>query len=1465
MENNNKLYSNLDNNNNVEDKLQYYWNNSNNEEIVTENNGVLITVNSLKKLKPDKWVNDEIINYYSLILKDSINKIPQKNEENRIEILSTYFSDKLKLDKENNTKEIIKWEKKLNLDLNKLDKLFIPINLNNIHWTLIMVNFNNKSINYYDSKIGNIIEANYYLDLIKEWLLSGNNNLVKVNKLHWNLKVMSEEEIPQQNNNNDCGIFLCYYMEKLSQNINLLDKEVNVNKLRKEIALLMVNDKLEIENKVGKLDSNVIINFSNLINRSNPVILDSLQKLKFTKDPLEIITVKKEKKPKIIFSKNTLKLLKEHNIINNNGITGLINSNIDKCGDNGNGIIMESINSSNGNGIMESINSNGNGNYLEIQENKEQRHNYTFFLENTNYNLQTKLVDIPNDQLIGSIMNLNHESIDMINIHNIKIIRELFIYYLRKIRENINDKVYLELNIKKLILLPTILFVYKPTSKNQRNKWFQIRVIELQNDNWNNFTFERFGFRKDKRYDITLELNEKIKNNNIIKSVGNGNISKAASLLEQNFVDLSKLSNVQLEYKIKNQIKILKEKFPGNNNLNLNNANNDVFRDLPNLKFSLNEVMEGIKKSKKNIASGPGNLSYDLLKLLIALNVKVESDDIINIRQEITEFMNMLGSNKIPKSSMNLFTDNIIIKIPKNEHSDDIRPIGLINTWRKLFEICASKMYNKDELNKKLVGQYCLKQHAADMMINNINKVIKKNEEFDKDLIILDAKNAFGLLNIDNVLLEIKQKVPQLFIPANNFLSKGNGYTVGAVGEKNCISEIKRNKGLIQGSPLSPLFYALGIQNLLDTLYSEMNNKEINPLSSGNNELFCYMDDLNIWMDYDLVNNIFQILNNKGKEIGYEINFEKTWILLGKSRSYNEALMKIENYKKFGINEESIKIHPDNLQEAFNNNIISKEIYIGGINSYGKKIVGGYIGTSQFIESELNDKIVQLKKIADNILKISNLQVRWTIFLKSFQTKINHILRHTSPSLTQNLTREFELLKDRIFESFIMEPNIDKKLKERIQLQIRLRISNGGFGLSDTTYIKHIAYIASFLDSNNEEEKFNIEKKLTTKSNNNIESEHFTKLESELLYSMDKLSNFYNEKVDMNYLLQLKSMKIDEKNNIFEIENKSKNQKILTDKFHLYYKNEFMKYLEVEKNNKFLAWFISINDNYASAWINNIPKNNNIESNIFNEAFSIIIKKWIHCPISSIKGLRCKCGNGNKFVDDCGIHILNSCGYGGVRIDLHDTILNLLYKFLQINDEIVHKEQSYDIPDYFKDQDTKKNLRKGKRCDIMWKSKINAEVKLIDICQTQVYSPDSANELSFNQANKEERAMEKMTAAKISKYDKRPRLYDAKLIVCGMENSGRFNKDFKNLINSTIDKNFPSMFNKSESKSAAILKEYWCTRFSWCFQKTNAINLLNQASKLRLSHQIKYDEANFNNEEYFQGYIDKHNPDYILD
>jgi hypothetical protein len=114
------------------------------------------------------------------------------------------------------------------------------------------------------------------------------------------------------------------------------------------------------------------------------------------------------------------------------------------------------------------------------------------------------------------------------------------------------------------------------------------------------------------------------------------------------------------------------------------------------------------------------------------------------------------------------------------------------------------------------------------------------------------------------------------------------------------------------------------------------------------------------------------------------------------------------------------------------------------------------------------------------------------------------------------------------------------------------------------------------------------------------------------------------------------------------------------------------------KNTQFLAWFTSLGDKFSSSWINTLPKYNNPEYTINNQAFKIIIKRYIQCPMSNIAGLKCKCDN---IADNCGNHIL-TCGYGGVRISLHDTILNLLYKFLQICNDNVSKETAIDTYDY---------------------------------------------------------------------------------------------------------------------------------------------------------------------------------------
>jgi Ulp1 family protease len=56
----------------------------------------------------------------------------------------------------------------LNVDIFNFDLLFIPTNVNNMHWTMIVVKMQSKEIHYYDSMSG---DGTTYTNLIKDWLV----------------------------------------------------------------------------------------------------------------------------------------------------------------------------------------------------------------------------------------------------------------------------------------------------------------------------------------------------------------------------------------------------------------------------------------------------------------------------------------------------------------------------------------------------------------------------------------------------------------------------------------------------------------------------------------------------------------------------------------------------------------------------------------------------------------------------------------------------------------------------------------------------------------------------------------------------------------------------------------------------------------------------------------------------------------------------------------------------------------------------------------------------------------------------------------------------------------------------------------------------------------------------------------------------------------------------------------------
>jgi Ulp1 family protease len=123
-----------------------------------ETNDVLIdkfnidmTVAKIRCLRPRTWLNDEVINFYLSMLQSDFNQCAVG--QGKIYSFSTFFMVRLL---ENNTYKyanVARWTKRV--DIFSFEKVFIPINIKNMHWTLIVIDFTMKTIIYYDALRGN--------------------------------------------------------------------------------------------------------------------------------------------------------------------------------------------------------------------------------------------------------------------------------------------------------------------------------------------------------------------------------------------------------------------------------------------------------------------------------------------------------------------------------------------------------------------------------------------------------------------------------------------------------------------------------------------------------------------------------------------------------------------------------------------------------------------------------------------------------------------------------------------------------------------------------------------------------------------------------------------------------------------------------------------------------------------------------------------------------------------------------------------------------------------------------------------------------------------------------------------------------------------------------------------------------------------------------------------------------------
>ena len=90
---------------------------------------------------------------------------------------------------------------------------------------------------------------------------------------------------------------------------------------------------------------------------------------------------------------------------------------------------------------------------------------------------------------------------------------------------------------------------------------------------------------------------------------------------------------------------------------------------------------------------------------------------------------------------------------------------------------------------------------------------------------------------------------------------------------------------------------------------------------------------------------------------------DKCTYLMASSNTFteNELARRLDVITQLGIPISNVKVHPNNQQN------IPLELYNSRLEQWGFKVLGAYVGTTEFIKNSLNTKMDNINEVADCI------------------------------------------------------------------------------------------------------------------------------------------------------------------------------------------------------------------------------------------------------------------------------------------------------------------------------------------------------------------------------------------------------------------------------------------------------------------------------------------------------------------
>ncbi|NWI06938.1 SENP2 protease, partial [Tichodroma muraria] len=203
------------------------------EDILSKAFKLTVTREDICTLQPQGWLNDRIMNFYMGLLVER----SKKEGYPAVYAFNTFFYSKLS---STSHKGVKKWTK--GVDIFEHDVILVPIHLR-IHWTLLVVDLREKTIKYFDS-LGQ--KGDHICKTVLKYLEeeSREKRNIELTASEWTLHSMGTEEIPQQDNGSDCGVFVCKFADFISRDKPIIFTPEHMPYFRRKMVWEIIHQQL---------------------------------------------------------------------------------------------------------------------------------------------------------------------------------------------------------------------------------------------------------------------------------------------------------------------------------------------------------------------------------------------------------------------------------------------------------------------------------------------------------------------------------------------------------------------------------------------------------------------------------------------------------------------------------------------------------------------------------------------------------------------------------------------------------------------------------------------------------------------------------------------------------------------------------------------------------------------------------------------------------------------------------------------------------------------------------------------------------------------------------------------------------------------------------------------------------------------------------------------------------------------